>query len=157
MSWRGRNGKPIRWSRVRGQGDAHQFSSLSRVPRSPVFPLWALRGKVGRVETHRVSLLPAPPPNPPPQQGELTYRGTLWSREPRRALQTWEALKWKPKSLSHSCLPPTPDPHNDNKHIGCFQQARQGAKHFTCQSHFIHHCSLLGWALWLFPFYRGRN
>lgn len=95
-------------SGVRSQEATHQFSSLARVPRTPILPLGALGNKVGerRSMTQESPHSPASP-QASPNQGVLTYRGTLWPRKSRRALQTWEALKWNQKPWPHpSCLAP---------------------------------------------------
>lgn len=90
----------------------HQFSSLSRVPRSPVFPLGALKDKVGESRGTNKEPLHAPAPSPP-HQGELTYGGTLWPRESRGPLQAWEALKWNQKSLLTPLARLSSAPHDD--------------------------------------------
>ena len=97
---------------------------------------------------------------PLPQQDLLTYRGTLWSREPRRTLQTWEALKWKQKSLEHPfCFPPPPSESHlkTTSILGASCRPGMGSSILPAGSHFICPCSPLGGGLWLFSFGRERN
>lgn len=88
-------------SGVRSQEATHQFSSLARVPRTPIFPLGALGNKIGerRSMTQESPHSPASPRGQP-QPGCVHLQGDPLAQEIQEGLADLGGPEMEPEAMA---------------------------------------------------------